>query len=77
MASNVKLTKAHGYILRFIEDQVGRSCRLNWLPDDIDFLAYRDCRDQRLVKEQLGRDGFKIVRLTRAGLEALREVERR
>lgn len=61
-------------ILQFLADQPDGSCRMNWLPVDIDFHAYRECREGQLLEETEGRGGFTVVAITDAGRAALRGV---
>jgi hypothetical protein len=66
-----KLTDAQRHILAFIADQPSGSCRVNWLPTDIDFRAYRELRQEELLFETGGRGGWLEVSITPAGRTAI------
>lgn len=64
-------------ILKFLVEQPDGLCRINWLPEDLNFAAYRNCRDCNWLRERNARDGFKIVVITEAGRLALQDGEGR
>lgn len=66
--SETRVTEAQRLILQFLADQPDGSCRVNWLPTDIDFKVYRALRDdEHRIEESEGKGGFTLVWITPAG----------
>ena len=58
-------------ILTFLASQPDGSCRLNWMPEDMSFHAYRECREGGLLTETEGAGGFLEAAITAKGRKVL------